>query len=187
MTTRETGDLTVRERQEVQRLLERISQLADFLKGNTLPADAGPQILYRYLAQMKAIQGNADNGVSLVACLMAKEYLSEHLEMAPFDVAEKAQGAAGLDIDEHTTSGERVIAEIKTTVPFRANDLGAAQRTAFEKDFAKLKEEDAAHKFFFVTEERTYDVMRARYAARLAGVNLVLLTSAQPAQLPRTP
>lgn len=37
-------------------------------------------------------------------------------------------------------SGKRVIAEIKTTVPYSGaiNDLGAKQKEAFRSDFAKL-------------------------------------------------
>jgi hypothetical protein len=172
--------LTDREREAVQRVLTRIEELARFLKRKPLLVDAPPKTLYRYLARMKAIQGNADNAVALVSCLMAKEYLSKRLDMMEsFDAAHKAQGAAGLDIDEKTRRGQRVVAEIKTTVPFRADDLGAAQRTAFEKDFAKLRDARAAHKYFFVTERRTYEVMRARYADQLRGVKLVLLPTSR--------
>jgi len=35
-----------------------------------------------------------------------------------FDAAGKPQGAPGLDIDIHTTDGQHIIWEIKTTVPY---------------------------------------------------------------------
>jgi hypothetical protein len=78
------------------------------------------------LSGIKEIVGNASNDLSLVATLMAKEHLYRMLPMQPFDAALKPQGASGLDIDECTVDGERVVAEIKTTSPYRPNDLGAA-------------------------------------------------------------
>jgi len=136
-------------------------------------------VLYAYLARMKEIQGNTDNGVSLVACLMAKEYLNRDLDMIPFDAAAKPQGAPGLDIDERTTAGARVVAEIKTTVPYGTNDLGAAQKNSFERDFAKLNAALGSNRYFFVTERRTFDLVRAKYARKIPGVKVVLLPSGE--------
>ena len=93
--------LTRREREAVKGILDRIATLAIFLKESP-PDQLDASTLYTYLARMKEIQGNTDNGVSMVACLMAKEYLNQSLEMNPFDVAAKPQGAPGLDIDERT-------------------------------------------------------------------------------------
>jgi hypothetical protein len=168
-------ELTPGERQAVQGILDRIAMLARFLEQRPVPEDADAGVLYGYLASMKKIQGNTDNGVSLVACLMAKEYLTRQLDMQPFDVAAKPQGAAGLDIDECTTAGARVVAEIKTTMPYGANDLGNAQRSSFEKDFKKLNAATAVHRFFFVTERRTFELIRGKYASKIPGVNVVLL------------
>jgi hypothetical protein len=169
------SQLTVRERDAIKGLLQRVAAVAQFLKENPLPPDPTAEALYHYLARLKEIQGNTDNGVSLVACLMAKQYLNRHLPMVPFDAAVKPQGASGLDIDERTVAGERVVGEVKTTTPYGATDLGAAQRASFEKDFAKLNAAPAAHRFFFVTDSRTFDLMRRRYAARIPGVRVVLL------------
>ncbi len=168
-------ELTPRERHAVQEILDRIAALAQFLEQSPVPKRPGASVLYRYLARMKEIQGNSDNGVSLVACLMAKEYLNRELDMESFDAATKPQGAPGLDIDEHTTAGARVVGEIKTTMPYGANDLGSAQKSSFEKDFKKLNAIAAANRFFFVTERRTFELMRVKYAARIPGVRVVLL------------
>jgi hypothetical protein len=179
MGPQDDHELTPREREAVQGMLDRITTLARFLAQGPVPENADSGVLYRYLARMKEIQGNTDNGVSLVACLMAKEYLTRHLDMQPFDVAAKPQGAAGLDIDQRTTAGARVVGEIKTTMPYGANDLGNAQRSMFEKDFRKLNAAAAVHRFFFVTERRTFELMRGKYASRMPGVTVVLLPSGE--------
>lgn len=95
--------------------------------------------------------------------------------MQPFDVAFKPQGAPGLDIDAKTIDGERVVGEIKTTTPYHGHDLGAAQKLTFVKDFRKLEEAVAVHKFFFVTDEATFDVVQRRYLDQLPGSTVVLL------------
>lgn len=113
--------------------------------------------------------------MSFIATLMAKEYLGSVLDMAPFDAALKPQGAPGLDIDERTQRGDRVVAEIKTTVPYLGADLGAAQKTSFLKDFAKLRIAEAPYKFFFLTNPDAYNAVMRRYAAEVVGVSVVLL------------
>lgn len=179
MSAQGKHELTSNERQAVKAILDRIAALALFLEKSPIPEGAESDVLYSYLARMKEIQGNTDNGVSLVACLMAKEYLNHQLGMEPFDVSRKAQGAAGLDIDERTTAGARVVGEIKTTMPYGADDLGSAQRATFEKDFRKLNTASAEHRFFFVTEQRTFELMRVKYGSRIPGVTVVLLPSGE--------
>lgn len=179
MSLDERTTLTAGEQAAVQTILDRIATLSQFLKESTLPQEPSPEVLYEFLARMKQIQGNTDNGCSLVACLLAKQYLSRHLDMASFDVALKPQGAPGLDIDEQTAGGERVVGEIKTTVPYGTKDLGAAQKYSFDKDFEKLNAVQSAKKFFFVTDPRTFDLMRSRYARKIPGVSVVLLPGGQ--------
>jgi hypothetical protein len=167
--------LTPLEQASVRGILDRIAALALFLEHNPVSADPTPLALYEFLAQMKQIQGNTNIGVSLVACLLAKQYLNAHLDMEPFDVARKPQGARGLDIDARTVAGKRVVGEIKSTVPYRARDLGGDQKSTFEKDFKKLNGAHAEYRYFFVTERRTFDLVRQRYARKMPGVQVVLL------------
>jgi hypothetical protein len=87
---------------------------------------------------MKAIVGNASNDMSFIAALMAKDYLYSTLPMVDYDAGLKPQGAPGLDIDERTSDGRRVVGEIKTTTPYNGPDLGAQQKAMFAKDFDKL-------------------------------------------------
>src|SRR2546427_8105868 len=168
-------DLNAHELAALAAIGDRIARLAAHLREAPKPSAAYPALeWFAFLAGMKAIVGNGDMDVSLVAALIAREYLCNRLPMRPYDAAAKAQGAPGLDIDERTLDGERVVGEIRTTEPY-TNDLGAKQKEMFRKDFAKLNTADAPHKFFFVTSRRAYDLMKRRYVREIHGVVVVLL------------
>jgi len=157
------------------RIRGHITELRRFLNENDSPETDDPVAWFDYIASVRVIQGNTSNDQSFLATMLAKNYLLGRFELASFDAAEKAQGAPGLDIDVQTTEGHRVIGEIKTTVPYGKNDLGANQRKTFRKDFAKLNDNMAAHKFFFVTNRRTFDIVNDRYVEEIPGVEIILL------------
>ncbi|PYV39175.1 MAG: hypothetical protein DMG06_23910 [Acidobacteria bacterium] len=76
--------------------------------------------------------------------------------------------------DIHIRTGkDEVILEIKTTWPYGVNDFGAAQKREFQKDFDKLNASTADYRFLFVTEERTFNLLRAKYASKIPGVQIV--------------
>ena len=133
---------------------------------------------FEYLAKVKLIQGNINNDISFIACMMAKNYLTQRFDISQFDVSIKPQGAAGLDIDLISTDGERIIGEIKTTVPYSKtkNNLGANQKKAFSNDFDKLNKTPANHKFLFVTDKVTFEVIQSRYSSIIPKVKIVLLS-----------
>jgi len=113
-----------------------------------------------------------------MACLMAKAYLvKEFGEIDGFDVSAKPQGAPGLDIDVQTLKGQRIIGEIKTTVPYSGarNDLGAQQKQALMTDFSKLNKTTADYKYFFVTDSATYNIVKRKYANQIPGVQVIQL------------
>jgi len=163
----------------------KIAALKEFLNAEPIP-DLNTPIdnWLRYLTTMKGIAGNASNAMSFVAAVMAKRYLHQTLSMQPFDVAVKAQGAPGLDIDARTLDGKRVIGEIKTTTPYKGSDLGAQQKTTFRKDFDKLQHGAAEYKFFFVTDETVFSLMKGKYSTQLTGVTVVLLTTGDNLAIP---
>ncbi len=154
---------------------ERVAALRQYLVANPEPGEDNAAGWYSYLSEFKSLQGNPNNDISFIATYMAKEYLSIHYEIE-FDAAEKPQGASGLDIDVISKTGERIVAEIKTTYPYKKNDLGAQQANTFKKDFRKLDESEAAHKFFFLTESRAFELMKKpKYQKFLVGIKTVLL------------
>jgi hypothetical protein len=168
--------LTSGERNRIFDMERRLIQLRTFLAERPLPVPEDAPAWYDYLAALKEIQGNAHNDVSFAATLMAKIHLQAKFHSALFDAAEKAQGAPGLDIDPRLPVRRRLVAEIKTTLPYNPDDLGAQQKATFERDFSKLRSAKADVKIFFLTERRTFELMRkAKYRSRLAGVTVVLL------------
>ncbi|MFV2044697.1 MAG: hypothetical protein ACC700_15860 [Anaerolineales bacterium] len=170
-------ELTPTEAEFYKAISNRFSGLREILSITKLPDLGDSTGWYSLLSKMKSIQGNPSNDMSFIATHMAKEYLTERFSV-DMDAASKAQGAPGLDIDVIAAEGTRIVGEIKTTFPYKSNDLGAQQLSAFRKDFRKLNNSKADHRFFFLTEGRTFDVMKDRkYWTEIPSVRVVLLPS----------
>ncbi|MCM3390240.1 hypothetical protein M3649_19260 [Ureibacillus chungkukjangi] len=133
---------------------------------------------YALMKGFRRIIGNIDNDLSFLGCLLIKEFLIERHSCSALNMALKPQGSPGLDIDEKTRDGKRIIGELKTTYPYQENNLGANQKVNFIKDFEKLQQNDADYKYFFVTESKTFEIVRNKYSQYLKGINLVLLPQA---------
>src|SRR5262249_374727 len=133
----------------IERIQTRLEKLRDYLNQLNLTGNSNVPQWYEALAEIKAIQGNINNDLSFLACLLAKGYLEKRFGLNNFDAAAKPQGAAGLDINVLIPPGKRLIAEIKTTVPYSGvlNDLGAKQKESFRNDFDKLNNTAADYKF----------------------------------------
>lgn len=172
-------NLTYREQEYLANISKKLKEVQSFLNSNILnEGSIDSKYWYEYLVGLKRIMGNFDNDVSFAACLMAKEFLTRQHQFYSFDIAAKPQSAPGLDIDERTDSEERVIAEIKTTIPYGQTDLGSQQKNMFFKDFEKLANTDATYKYFFVTEIKSFEIVKKRYLNNLKGVTVVLLPQA---------
>jgi hypothetical protein len=158
----------------------RTSRLTEYLARARTPSQDSPIGEWlSFLSGMKAIVGNSDNDVSLVATILARDWLCAHLPMRWFDAVAKAQNAPGLDVDEQTASGERVVGELKTTEPYKTTDFGSAQIDSIRKDFVKLNAAEAAHRFFFVTTRRAFEILSRRYSIEIPLVTIVLLPSGE--------
>jgi hypothetical protein len=170
--------LTTNEQKAINNLRGQISRLVSFFSKYGPPLSDSPVDWYSYLAQLKEELGNVNNQISFVATLLAKTYLMANFDLYPFDAATKAQGAPGLDIDVETKTGQRIIAEIKTTHPYKENDLGANQLESFQKDAEKLHRTNADIKFFFVTDSQTFSIMnKTKYISMFSNITIVHLLS----------
>lgn len=158
-------------------ITKRLDRLRELLVRSTPTFSDDPSAWYNYLAAVKTVLGNLNNDLSFVATLMAKRYLAEHHAVSTFDAAAKAQGAPGLDIDLVTTDGQRIVGEIKTIEPYLPRDFGANQKKTFRDDFAKLNGARATVKYLFVTEARSFELLRGKYAHEIPGVQVVLLAA----------
>ncbi len=170
-------DLAQQEIIACRQLLVRDRLLREFLAANSLVEPMEMKAWFRYLVGIKDVLGNVNNSVSLLATILAKQFLTERFRLAVFDAAAKPQGATGPDIAVTTLDGERIVGEVKTTSPYRLAGFGAAQEREFKKDFAKLNACGAHHRFLFVTDARTFDLLRTRYLASIPGVRVVNLLS----------
>lgn len=169
--------LTPGELRYCNELASRLERVRNHLNATPIHASQEPVALFNMLATFRELQGNLSNDVSFAATLLAKAYLYNKFGLT-FDAAEKPQGAPGIDIDVNTPKGERVVGEIKTTVPYQANDFGAQQAKSFKADFAKLATVIAQHKFLFVTDSRSYKVLlKPKYLSQIPGVTIVNLTT----------
>jgi len=164
----------------LERLSEKVDRVRAFLTYD-MPSDFSNENLieqYESVKGFRRIIGNIDNDMSFLGCLLIKEFLNQRHFFAELNMALKPQGSPGLDVDEKTTDGKRIIGELKTTYPYKENDLGANQKSNFIKDFEKLKHNEADYKYFFVTESRTFNIVQSKYSQYLKGINLVLLPQA---------
>ena len=166
----------------LKQIVGRVSSLSNYIsdQGLVINDEKDPKEIFRKVSDIKRLLGNNDNNLSFIACLFAKQYLLETAKhIFDYDVGEKPQGAKGLDIDIFPNTPEkRIIGEIKTTTPYGKNDLGGEQRKSFLKDFRKLNSTNAKHKYFFVTDQSTYDIVLKKYKKELDDeVKIVLLNS----------
>ena len=153
-----------------------MNALRDFHTGAEPPCDGQPcEQWLSYLTSYKVLLGNLSNDVSAVACLLAKAYLEARHDLPPFEILSKPQGAAGHDVDVRTTGGERIVGEVKTTIPYNGPDFGASQDKEVRKDFDKLAAARADFKYFFVTDQRAFAAIKHKFLPFSAGVILVKL------------
>ena len=125
---------------------------------------------------------NYSSDMAYISCLMAKEWLAKKFGdriKNSLDVALKSQSAKGLDIELEIDKYGVIIGEIKNTVPCK-NDgklLGAQQEKSVKIDLEKLRDKNAAYKYFFVTNEDCARVLCGRnYKKLFKGIKLVLLS-----------
>jgi hypothetical protein len=171
--------LTEKERRYCSDIADRVSRLRAFLSENTLAEPPEAAKWHSFLSELRKIQGNVSNDGSFIATLLAKQYLHSQFGV-DFDAAAKPQGAPGIDIDVKTTEGRRIVAEIKTTVPYQASDFGAQQAASFKKDFAKLAASEADYKFLFVTDSAAFAALhKDKYTKLMPGVRIVHLATGQ--------
>jgi hypothetical protein len=170
-------DLSERETQALGTISQKTRALGDYL--SSAPAQPNdPAALFTYLTGAKTILGNLNNDLSLLATMMAKRYLRERFEIE-FDSTRKPQGAPGIDIDINSPIHGRIVAEIKTTKPYQPG-FGANQKIEILKDFGRLANTVAKHRFMFVTDSETFETLcGAKFSSRVPGVEIVNVISRQ--------
>ena len=171
--------LTPHEQSIMQNIERRLKEMHTHLSQET-PSLEDSAAWFTYLAELKAIQGNSSNHLSFIGILLAKQYLAECYGLTDFDAAEKPQGAPGIDIDVQLPDGRHLVAELKTTNPYKENDFGAMQRKMIKKDFVKLSGAKADIKLFLVTDPDTFLFMQKnKYRYMVQSITVVLLPTGE--------
>lgn len=70
--------------------IARLKGIREFIC-RTRPANDDVTTWFAYLSALRSLQGNANNDLSFLACLLAKEYLVQHHGDLAFDAAAKCQ------------------------------------------------------------------------------------------------
>ncbi len=146
------------EAEYIEKVKQKKCQLDSFLRNCSYDPNSPWGEQFAYWAKFKEIVGNFNNDLSFLASMRAKEFLVERFKGIELDMGSKPQGAKGLDIDVLTNENERIIAEIKTTVPYQLN-FGANQKVSIKIDLEKLRTAEADYKFMMVTNQEAYDIL----------------------------
>ena len=161
------------EKKQLNEALLKMYKLKDYFNTENIDKLDKIENIYNFFVNFKKIQGNINNSISYIACLLAKEYLLKKHNLVKMDMSIKPQGANGLDIDENLENGKRIIGEIKTIYPLCKNDFGSAQRKSFRNDFKKLNNTNADYKYLFVTEKESYELLNSKYKTEIKDVFIV--------------
>lgn len=164
----------------IDKISKKLLKVRAFLNSTNLEGFSQAEVMMQFelLKGLRRLLGNVDNDMSFLGCLLIKEFLQGRHNLPDLNMALKAQGSPGLDVDEMTVDGKRIIGELKTTYPYKESDLGAQQKSSFLKDFEKLQRNEAEYKYFFVTELKTYEIICNKYYQHLLGVQIILLPEA---------
>ncbi len=125
--------------------------------------------------KIKDIVGNYHTDLSFLSCQLAKSFLMARHNIPDYEITIQSQTKSGLDIDIVSYEGERIIAEIKNTCAVKSNDLGAQQKISFYSDWEKLNKSKAHFKYFFLTDNKTYQVVQSKYKKQCLGFCVILL------------
>lgn len=167
--------MTANEVQHLKTISTKLTATRNVLNSSSLSIDSDLGDWLIFLQKLKQIAGNTHNDMNTIACLMAKNYLYKNLNMREYDAMAKAHGAHGLDIDEFTVEGDRVIAEIKTTSAFGLKTIRGPQSNNMHKDLKRLNACIAKHKFFFVVDPEVFEILKDKYKQQFSIITLVLL------------
>jgi hypothetical protein len=118
--------------------------------------------------EFKEVAGNMGNDIHYLTLHLANSFLKNKHGLT-VDLS-KPPGSAGLDIEL-----EDVVAEIKTNIPHKPNDFGAAQKREIKKDLERLELASEKHKYFFVVNDRAERILKAKYVHDYPSVEVVNL------------
>ena len=118
--------------------------------------------------KFKECIGNMGNDIHYLASHLANSYLKKNHDVT-IDL-NRPSGRAGLDIEL-----DEIVGEIKTTIPHKPHDFGAAQKREIKKDLERLDLSSEKHKYFFVIDSNTERILKSKYMKKYPSVRVINL------------
>jgi len=120
------------------------------------------------LLKLKECIGNIGNDLHFLTKYLADSFLKEKHGVT-IDLT-TPDGSGGLDIEL-----DKIVGEIKTTIPYLENDFGAAQKREIKRDLERLENSPEKYKYFFVIDGKTERILKQKYSKHYPSVKIVNL------------
>lgn len=125
-----------------------------------------------YLIQIKRTIGNINNRIHSSAIQLAELYLIDKFpEVESWESKEGSE--SGIDIVGKKDGKPFVIGELKTTYPYGQTDFGAQQKNTIKKDLQRLEDAYVPHKYFFIINKESFDILHKKYQDSFPSVKIV--------------
>ena len=104
------------------------------------------------LVSKKKVLSNVNTTIHSNAVQLAVIYLKKlHPDIRKWET--KLGSDSGVDIVGFSNNKETVVGEVKSTIPYGGNRLGAAQAKSIKHDLDKMKKYPTASKYFFILDK----------------------------------
>jgi len=108
------------------------------------------------------------------AVMLAEIYLKEiHQEVQNWET--KLGSDSGLDIVGYLNNKEVVVGEVKSTIPYGGNRLGAAQAKSIKHDLDKMKKYPNTSKYFFILDNMAKIAVMHSFQNKLEDIKVLAI------------
>jgi len=108
------------------------------------------------------------------AVQLAEQYLKKiHPDIQNWET--KLGSDSGVDIVGYDNNKEKIVGEVKSTIPYGGNRLGAAQATSIKYDLDKMKKYPGASKYFFILNSIAKTAVMHRFQDELDDIKVLAI------------
>ena len=132
-------DFFEQQREKIDQTINALNKLREYIEPGFHVNEKNIKDLYELYEQVKLMQGNFNNDIGHITTLMAEYWLKNNSKYKTMgNEWLKSQNSNGFDID-YIDGDERVVGEIKATIPANKNNtLGAQQWDSISTDLDHL-------------------------------------------------
>ncbi len=108
------------------------------------------------------------------AVQLAEQYLRKiHPDIQNWET--KLGSDSGVDIVGYSNNEEKIVGEVKSTIPYGGNRLGAAQATSIKHDLDKMKKYHGTSKYFFILDSITKTAVIHKFQNELDDIKVLAI------------